>query len=150
MLSLIITIWEKEKPTATSAITIPQRENSVLVLFLATLVDYQGTGMTLFLLSIMHQVVKWRVGCDEVNVFLKANPKQNKAAWAYYKRRKFSELKEGPEAFPKGLRDCFADEVDGSPLYDYLVFSKDLKWLTICLRRQYFSLPTDADKKEYS
>ena len=142
-----ITIWEKEKPTATSAITFLQRENSVLVLFLATLVDYQSTGMTLFLLSIMHQVVKWRVGCDDVNVFLKANPTQNRAAWAYYKRRKFSELKEGPEAFPKVLRECFADEVDGSPLYDYLVFSKDLKWLTICLRRQYFSLPTDTDKK---
>jgi hypothetical protein len=142
-----ITIWEKEKPTATSAITFLQRENSVLVLFLATLVDYQSTGMTLFLLSIMHQVVKWRVGCVEVNVFLKANPTQNRAAWAYYKRRNFSELKEGPEAFPKVLRDCFADEVDGSPLYDYLVFSKDLKWLTISLTRQYFSLPTDADKK---
>ena len=128
--------WEKDKATATSAITFLQRENFVLVLLLAT-----------FLLSIMHQVVKWRVGCDEVNVFLKANPKQNKAAWAYYKRRKFSELEEDPEAFPKVLRDCFADEAGDSPLSDYLGFSEDLKWLTICLTRQHFSLPTDADKK---
>jgi hypothetical protein len=99
------TIREKEKPTATSAITFLQLKNSILVLFLATLVDYQSTGMTTFLLSIMHQIVKWRVGCYEVNVFLKANPKQNKAAWAYYKRRNFSELKEDdPESFPKVLR----------------------------------------------
>jgi hypothetical protein len=132
---------------AASAITFVHREKSVLVLFLATMVEYQSSGMMTFLLSIMHQVVKWRVGCDEVNVFLKASPKQNKAAWAYYKRREFSELREEPEAFPKVLRDCFADEVHDSPLSNYLVFSEDLKWLTICLIRQYFSLPTDVDTK---
>ena len=38
-----IAIWEKEKPTAISAITFLERENSVLVLFLATLVEYQNS-----------------------------------------------------------------------------------------------------------
>jgi hypothetical protein len=142
-----IAIWEKEKPTAISAITFLQRENSVLVLFLATLVEYQNAGMCTFLLSIMHQVVNCRVRCNGVNVFLKANPKGNEGAWRYYKARNFSDLKEDRKAFPKVLTDCFADEVDDSPLKDYLVFSKDLKWLTICLTREYFALPLDVDQK---
>ena len=57
-----LTIWEKNKATATSAITFLQRENFVLVLLLATSVDFQNTGMMTFLLSIMHQVVKWLEG----------------------------------------------------------------------------------------
>ena len=142
-----IAIWEKEQPTAISAITFLQRENSVLVLFLATLVEYQNAGMCTFLLSIMQQVVKCRESRDEVNVFLKANPKDNEAAWKYYKGRKFAEMEEDPKAFPKALTDCFANEVDDSPLKDYLGFSKDLKWLTICLTREYFALPSDVHQK---
>ena len=80
--------------------------------------------------------------------FFKANPKEYKAAWAFYNCRQFSELKEHPEAIPKVLRGCFADEVDNSPLYNYLGFSDDLKWLTTCLTRQHFSLPTDMDKEK--
>jgi len=57
--------------------------------------------------------------------------------------RKFSQMDEHPEAFPQVLRDCFANEVDDSPLKDYLRFSDDLKWLPIRLTRQYFALPTD-------
>ncbi|KAI2497016.1 hypothetical protein MHU86_17493 [Fragilaria crotonensis] len=139
-----LSIWEKEKPTAICAITFVQRENAVLVLFLATKVDYQANGMATFLLSIMHQVVRCRVGVDEVNVYLKANPTANKVAWGYYSRRNFAEMAEGTEAFPKVLRDCFVNEVDDSPLKDYLGFSNDLKWLTICLTREYFAFPQES------
>jgi hypothetical protein len=76
-----LTIWEKEKPTAIRAITFVQRENSVLSLFLATWIEYQATGMATFLLRIMHQFVKCRVGCDGVNVYLKGNPTDNIPAW---------------------------------------------------------------------
>ena len=130
----------KEKPTAFTAITFVQRENSV---FLATWIEYQATGMATFLLSIMHQLVKSRVGCDGVNVHLKGNPTDNKPAWKYYMGSNVSQMDEHPEVFPKVLRDCFANEVDDSPLKDYLRFSDDLKWLPIRLTRQYFALPTD-------
>ncbi|KAI2502452.1 hypothetical protein MHU86_3034 [Fragilaria crotonensis] len=92
----------------------------------------------------MHQVVRCRVGVDEVNVYLKANPTANKVAWGYYSRRNFAEMAEGTEAFPKVLRDCFVNEVDDSPLKDYLGFSNDLKWLTICLTREYFAFPQES------
>lgn len=144
-----LTIWEKEKPTAVSAITFVQREKYVLVLFLATWIEYQATGMATFLLSIMHQLVKSRECCDGVNVYLKGNPIDNNAAWEYYLGRGFSQMDEKPEAFPQVLRDSFANEVDDSPLKEYLGFSKDLKWLKNRLTRRHFALPTDSKKKKY-
>ena len=76
-----ISIWEPGKETATSAITFLQRDNCVMVLFLATLVEYQGTGLATFLFSLMHQVIKWREGRDIVHAYLKANPEDNKTAY---------------------------------------------------------------------
>jgi hypothetical protein len=46
------------------------------------------------------------------------------------------------------LRDCFVNEVDDSPLKDYLGFSNDLKWLTICLTREYFASPQESRKQK--
>jgi hypothetical protein len=129
----MLTIWKKEEPKSISAITFVQCKSSVLVLFLAAAVDYQATGMaTFFLLSIMHQIVKCKVGCDDVNVFLKGNPTNNQMSWSYYLGCKcdFTPMDEHPKAFPQVLRDCFSNEAENSPLKDYLGFRKDLKWLT--------------------
>ena len=68
--------------------------------FLATWIEYPATGMATFLLLIMHQLVKFWVGCDGVNVYLKGNPTDNKAVWKYYLGRNFSQMDEDPEAFP--------------------------------------------------
>jgi hypothetical protein len=83
------TIWERETHCyqRNSACTI--REHVCFGSFLATGIEYQATEMATFLLSIMHQLVKCRVGCDGVNVYLKGNPTNNKATWKYYMGRNF-------------------------------------------------------------
>lgn len=133
-----IAVLKEDYPRAVSAITFVQRESSVLVLFLTTMMEYQAQGMAWFLFSIMHAIVSSRTKDDNIDAYLKANEEENPSAWLYYEKRGFLLLEEpGDRNFPQifktveGLMDI--DE-------DYLAFSHDLKWLTARLTRQHHFL----------
>ena len=61
-------------------------------------------------------------------MYLKANGDSSETAWNFYTKRGFRALPKSP-TFPSLLIDAFANEVDTSPLHNYLGDSKDLTWL---------------------
>jgi hypothetical protein len=120
-----IAVMREDRSTVVSALTFLARENSVVILFLSTLDNYWMTGMATFLFSLIYQVVRCRERKPKVRVYLKAN--KTAAAWTYYTKRGFEEMK--IPTFPLPLQECFEGELPDSPMNGYSGMSGDLSWL---------------------
>ena len=126
-----IAVLNEERTEAISGITFVARPKSVVVLFVATAIGHQQTGMATFLFSLLFHHLCRRHGCKTILINLKANPDANNVAYGYYTNRKFKLMKDSANPdFPADIMRCFESEATASPLRNYLERTNDLVWLS--------------------
>jgi hypothetical protein len=128
-----IAVLNRKKTEAVCAITFLAQNEWAVVLFLGTLSNQTSYGMASFMLSLVYEVLRVRMGKATIHMYLKANERQNHNAFHFYVNRGFREKHERIP-FPSALKDAFSNEVDTSPLHNYLGYSKDLTWLNRVMR----------------
>ena len=126
-----IAVLNEERTEAISGITFVARSKHVVVLFVATAIGHQQTGMATFLFSLLFHHLCRRHGCKTILINLKANPDANNVAYGYYTNRKFKLMKDSANPdFPPDIMRCFESGATASPLRNYLERTNDLVWLS--------------------
>jgi hypothetical protein len=123
-----IAVLNRKKAEAVCAITFLAQNEWAVVLFLGTISNHTSYGMASFMLSLVYEVLRVRMGKATIHMYLKANKRQNHNAFHFYVNRGFREKHERIP-FPSALKDAFSNEVDTSLLHNYLGYSQDLTWL---------------------
>jgi hypothetical protein len=124
-----IAILNPDKSNAISAITFAAAGDSCVILYVATEVYIQNTGMATLLFSLVSVIMRCRLKKNEIWMYLKVNPSENKPTARYYKKKLgFKDMMK--KKFPDNLVETFKDEAVDSPLSNYFDSTeKELKWL---------------------
>ena len=123
-----IAILNKDKSVAISGITFVAAENACVILYVATEVEFQSTGMATFLLSLASVTLRGTEKINQITMYLKVNQTGNPETFNYYKKRGYTLHKK--MKIPTSLIGKFEDEVGDSPFSKYFECKDmELQWM---------------------